>query len=403
MEIPSFILPANGQATPEMVARRRKLAETLMGQGIDTSPVESPWQAVGRIGEAAIGGYSDYKAGQQEQEGRKSAQGAMADLLQSDKSPSNASIIGAMNNPWITDSQGRMAAMLLEDNLKRAAPKDPIKVGPGDTIISGDNYKPVYQGGPKVTDDITEFEYSQNHPGAAEFWQSLKRAGASQTNIDMKGQSKYSEERGKGRAENANNIEKDERAAQQSITSLGAMENAMNDPNFYSGFMANGVQSAKKFAVMIGGDPNQVASTETFNSFAKQAALASMGGSLGTGFSNADRDFVESQVPTLANTPEGNKSLIGIHRKIAERKIQIARMMRDYEDAHGQLDNGFLDQLSQWAEQNPIFPQQQQQQPTSQFDLMTQPQYQQPPQQPPQMQQGGPRRTRSGVTYEIHP
>jgi hypothetical protein len=129
MEIPSFILPANGQVTPEMVARRRKLAETLMGQGIDTSPVESPWQAVGRIGEAAIGGYSDYKAGQQEQEGRKSAQGAMADLLQSDKSPSNASIMGAMNNPWITDSQSRLAEMLMKDNLKQAHPGAGSKFG----------------------------------------------------------------------------------------------------------------------------------------------------------------------------------------------------------------------------------------------------------------------------------
>lgn len=390
MEIPSFLLPANGAATPETVARKRKFAEALLGQGIDSSPVQSPWQAVARVAQAGVGGYADYKAGQQEAEGQKGAKEEMAKLLSG--SPDNAAIFGAMNNPWITDTQGRMAGALLENNLKLAAPKDPIKMGEGDTLVSGDAaHKVLYQGKPKVTDDIREYQfYVQQAQDAGQeplpfndFMMSMKKAGASQTNIDMKGQSKYSEERGKGRAENANNIEKDERGAIKSITSLGAMANAMDDPNFYSGFMADQVQAAKKLAVAMGGDPNQVAATESFNSFAKQAALDSMGGSLGTGFSNADRDFVEGQVPTQANTPAGNKALIQIHKKIAERKIQIARKMRTYEDAHGQLDNGFMDELSQWAEENPMFPQQQQQE-------------------APQTQ-GGQRRTQSGVTYEIHP
>lgn len=360
----SFILPANGQVTPESVARRRKIAQELMTSGMDVSPVQSPWQAAGRIGQALVGGYSNYQADQQEAAGRKSAQEEMGKLLSGGGAPDNAAIMGAMNNPWATDIQGRMAGALLENNLKLAQPKDPIKMGEGDTLLSGDTYKPIYSGAPKVTDDIREYNFYVEQAQAAgetpmpfnEFMMAMKKAGASQTNIDMKGQTEYSKERGKGRAGMANDIDKSEQAAMQSITSLGAMENAMADPNFYSGFMAEGVQGAKRLAVALGGDPNQVAGSETFNSFAKQMAISSMGGSLGTGFSNADRDFVTGQVPTLANTPEGNKQLIQIHKKIAQRKIEIARMMRAYEDTHGQLDNGFLNELSAWAEKNPLFP-----------------------------------------------
>ena len=80
-----------------------------------------------------------------------------------------------------------------------------------------------------------------------------------------------------------------------------------------------------------------------------------MGGSLGTGFSNADRDFVVGQVPNLQNTPRGNKAVIAINRKMQERKIEIARMARDYEVQNGRLDAGFMQQLSQWAEAHPLF------------------------------------------------
>lgn len=121
MEIPSFLLPANGVATPEQVARKRRLAEQLMGNGVDTSPVESPWQAVGRVGQAMIGGYTDYRAGQQEQAGQASAKEALAGLL-ADGSPDNVAIMGAMNNPWLTDGQGRIAGMLLEENFRKSRP-----------------------------------------------------------------------------------------------------------------------------------------------------------------------------------------------------------------------------------------------------------------------------------------
>ena len=171
----------------------------------------------------------------------------------------------------------------------------------------------------------------------------------------MKGQGAYATERGKGFATRANDMDQAELAAQKSLSALSVMENQMKNPNFYSGFGAPQVQTLKSVATSLGGDPSQVQSMETFGAVAKQVALDAMGGSLGSGFSNADRDFVTGQVPSLDNTPQGNKSLIDVTRKVQQRKIDVARMARNYEQQHGQIDSNFFDELSTWAEQNPMF------------------------------------------------
>jgi len=139
------------------------------------------------------------------------------------------------------------------------------------------------------------------------------------------------------------------------IDTLDAMEAAMADPSFYSGFGADQLLGAKRFAAALGIDPDGVTSMEAFNGLSKQSALAAMGGSLGAGFSNADRSFVEQQVPSLANTAEGNVALAQIQRKLLERKIEIADLAERYVAAHGKLDGGFTGMLAQWSEANPLF------------------------------------------------
>lgn len=150
-------------------------------------------------------------------------------------------------------------------------------------------------------------------------------------------------------------ITKDAASAQGSLSTLDVMEEAVASPGFYSGIGSEQVLQLKRMAAAFGIDPAGVEDMESFNALNKQAALQSMGGSLGAGFSNADRDFVTEQVPSLANTPEGNRKIIGIQRKIAERKIEIAEMATAYVQEFGVLDAGFEKQVAQFAEENPLF------------------------------------------------
>jgi hypothetical protein len=96
---------------------------------------------------------------------------------------------------------------------------------------------------------------------------------------------------------------------------------------------------------------------ETFQAQAKKQALQAMGGSLGSGFSNADRDFVLGQFSTLTTSPEGNRKLIAVTRAINRRKVAIADLANEYADAHGgTLDRHWRGYLKKWAEANPLTP-----------------------------------------------
>lgn len=61
--------------TPEDVAAQRKYAQGLMSQGMDYSPVASPWQGAARVAQALLGGYeggqADYASKQNADESSK--------------------------------------------------------------------------------------------------------------------------------------------------------------------------------------------------------------------------------------------------------------------------------------------------------------------------------------------
>jgi hypothetical protein len=217
-----------------------------------------------------------------------------------------------------------------------------------------------------TTDEIKEYNFDtaqrrQRGDPVLPFgeWKAnLRRAGATNVNVNS-GEKAFDQEVAKGEAKRFLDLNKTAQSASSQLNSLDVMERAMQDPNFYSGVGAERFALPLKQAITtFGGDPKGAASMEVFRANSSKMALDSMGGSLGTGFSNADRDFVMGQVPGLPNTPEGNKQLIEVTRAVAKRNQQIAQKARDYAKRHnGRLDAGFDDELAQWAEKNPLFPQ----------------------------------------------
>lgn len=209
------------------------------------------------------------------------------------------------------------------------------------------------------TDDEREYDRAaaQGFTGTFEDWLvSQKKAGAATTTLINPSETAYDKARGETLAGQMKAIEEGEGSARSGLDSLTIMEQQLAQPGFYSGAGGDTVLAAKKLARAFGLSPDGIDSMETFNAQAKKAALDSMGGSLGTGFSNADRDFVLGQVPTLDTSPEGNAKLIGIQKKLLERRIEVARRARAYERANRRLDGAFFEQLDQWAQANPLFP-----------------------------------------------
>lgn len=71
----------SGQYTPESIKLRRRLAEAMMMQGMDTSPIGSPWQGLARIANAMIGGYQMGELERKEGEQQKAQDQALLALL----------------------------------------------------------------------------------------------------------------------------------------------------------------------------------------------------------------------------------------------------------------------------------------------------------------------------------
>lgn len=80
------------------------------------------------------------------------------------------------------------------------------------------------------------------------------------------------------------------------------------------------------------------------------------GGGMPGAVSDSDRQFLESMIPGLRMDREGRAKVIGAYRAIADRNREVARMARDYAEAHGgTLDVGFDRELADYVEANPLF------------------------------------------------
>jgi len=140
----------------------------------------------------------------------------------------------------------------------------------------------------------------------------------------------------------------------EAISTFNALESLVSDEDFYSGTAGELVLQAKQALVSIGlADENMVASSEAFRAQTRKAALDGIGGSLGVGFSNADRDFIVEQNPSLSNTPQGNKALIRLNRNIQQRRVDTAIEINKYLAENNYDESGLNRHMLEWAEGQP--------------------------------------------------
>lgn len=101
-----------------------------------------------------------------------------------------------------------------------------------------------------------------------------------------------------------------------SIASLNSLErlNKLDQSALISGaFAANRVgltNLLNTLGLTSPKDRDDLAKSENYQKTAGDVILATLGGKLGSGFSNADREFIQSLVPQLNNSPQARKQLI---------------------------------------------------------------------------------------------
>jgi hypothetical protein len=100
----------------------------------------------------------------------------------------------------------------------------------------------------------------------------------------------------------------------------------------------------------LGVDPETVGSGEAMRALGNKMALELRNPANGAGMpgsmSDSDREFLTASMPGLGMTPEGNRILIGLMRKVNDRKIQVARLADQYILENSTLNAGFNDYLA---------------------------------------------------------
>tara|TARA_X000001382_G_scaffold87773_1_gene62710 strand:+ start:2997 stop:4376 length:1380 start_codon:yes stop_codon:yes gene_type:complete len=133
------------------------------------------------------------------------------------------------------------------------------------------------------------------------------------------------------------------------LESLNVLEELAKDPDNTQGFGANVITDLKKIGQKLGYKVEGIDKAEAFTAEASKAVLAMMGGSLGAGFSDGDRSFVEKMQPKLTNTRQGNLLIIDINRFALIRRQQVFKMAQEFQRRNGNL-NGFTQKLQEWAD-----------------------------------------------------
>jgi len=198
-----------------------------------------------------------------------------------------------------------------------------------------------------------QFQISQGVPKEQAMQNAFGKGG---TSISL-GAGETAWEKGIGEAgvKTYEKIQQEASSAQDMMSNAVYLENLMRDPNFSSGALAEPAMQYKKIIEALGGEAANVGSLEAFQSVTSQMILDKMGGSLGAGFSEGDRKFVERMAPQLSTSEVGNKMIIQMNKLVAQRKMQIADFADKYIQESGRIDEKFMGALRDWSKQNPLF------------------------------------------------
>lgn len=132
-------------------------------------------------------------------------------------------------------------------------------------------------------------------------------------NVDTAGESEFVKQLGKNDANTVTDAMKTRSDAINSIKNLNTLA-VLNDQELISGTYASGRVGAANLLQTLGlateKDTARLATSEQFQKVGRDLILQTLGGKLGAGFSNEDRKFIESLIPSLENSPKARRELI---------------------------------------------------------------------------------------------
>lgn len=165
----------------------------------------------------------------------------------------------------------------------------------------------------------------------------------SRTNVNVNpGETEFVKELGKLDAKKVSEAFTTRENATNAINSLNKLA-TLPDQDLISGQFASGRVGATNLLTTLGlaspSDANKLATSQQYQKVAGDVILQTLGGKLGSGFSNADRDFIASLVPQLETNSEARRKLItfmqGKNQEIIKESTRLENYARQNKGLNG--------------------------------------------------------------------
>jgi hypothetical protein len=203
--------------------------------------------------------------------------------------------------------------------------------------------EPVYL---DVNNDL-QFVYKRDESGKqvrVPFTGGVDRTTA-KTNVGVKlpeGESEFLKALGKKDAERVDAAITTRDTAVSSINSLNKLA-TLPDNELITGQFATGRVGATNLLTTLGlaspTDARKLASSQEYQKVAGDVILQTLGGKLGSGFSNADREFIQGLIPQLETNPDARRKLISFmqnkNQDIVKETIRLEQYARQNKGLSG--------------------------------------------------------------------
>jgi hypothetical protein len=197
---------------------------------------------------------------------------------------------------------------------KPEKPEKPLAANIKEVGVAESTREPVYL---DVNND-QQFIYKKDTEGKqvrVPFTGGVDRTTA-KTSLGVKlpeGESEFVKALGKKDAERVDNAITVRDTAVSTINSLNKLA-SLPDNQLITGQFATGRVGATNLLVTLGlaapSDTNKLVSSQEYQKVAGDVILQTLGGKLGSGFSNADREFIQGLIPQLETNPAARRQLI---------------------------------------------------------------------------------------------
>lgn len=259
--------------------------------------------------------------------------------------PSVEVLMQAMSNPWLDDGQKQVIGAMLEQKMREQDPMRALQMqkaqielqqmqnpspeydmitGRDGSIFRADkrtgNIEQVYGGKPDQPSGVQEYEYYANQERAAgrepapfgEWKATQSRAGASQVNIDQKTEGAFDKKLAEGQAEIFNTMAQEGLNANADIAIIGQLDGLLGQ----NGGALSGLSSMMaKYGIGGEGMSDIQAAQALINKLVPSQRQPGSGT-----MSDRDVELFTRSLPSLWNTPGGNKIILDTMRGLAEYK-----------------------------------------------------------------------------------